>query len=96
MLYVGQRIIDGENEWVILELLNQKNHTPRVRIMVEKLGVHMSKFLNLNQEYVLRQTCHLGNNCWAWVVPGKKCKATSSQVILYDFPGTGASIDIDC
>lgn len=94
-LYVGQRIVSDKDEWVVLELLNQRNHTPRVRIRVEKIGDHMSKFLNLGQEYLLRQTLRLGDDGYAWVVPEKKCKATSSQVILYDFPD-GACVDIDC
>ncbi len=101
MLTVGQRIVrkvrtvDGlqEDEWLVLELLNQKNHAPRVRIRVEKISYRMRKYLTLGKEYVLRQ--HSATK--AWVVPSKQCKATSSQVILYDWPNdSGASIDIDC
>jgi hypothetical protein len=94
MLHVGQRIIDGSDEWVVLELLSQKNHTPRVRIKVEKIGVHMKKFLTLGKEYVLRQANQLQPDHFVWVVPEKQCKATSSQVLLYDWP-SGPSMDID-
>jgi hypothetical protein len=92
MFKVGQRVVSGPEEWTILELLNQKNRTPRLRVRVEKMGDHMSKFLTLGKEYVLRQVRDS-----VWVVPEKKCKATSSQVVLYDWPSSqgGPTIDID-
>jgi hypothetical protein len=97
MLHVGQHIRDKEDEWVVLELLNQRNHTPRVRIRVEKIGDHMRKFLTLGKEYVLRQGNRMAgsNDHFVWVVPDKQMKATSSQVLLYDFPDVGPKLDID-
>jgi hypothetical protein len=106
MLAVGQHIVshvktaDGllEDEWVVLELLNQANHTPRVRIMVEKISPWFEKFLTCGRKYVLRQIRPLHPGHYVWAVPEKQCKATSSQVLLYDWPANegGPSIDIDC
>jgi len=95
MLQVGQRIVDGSEEWVVTELLNQKNHTPRVRILVEKAGEHMATYLTVGKSYVLRRGMQLGDEeHHVWVVPAKQCKRTSSQVILYDFK-SGPGIEID-
>ncbi len=98
MLQVGQHITTGADEWVVIELLNQRNHTPRVRIRVARLGDHMSKFLALGREYVLRRNSQLSPDHFVWDVPEKQCKATSSQVLLYDWPAIdgGPCIDIDC
>jgi hypothetical protein len=92
VLQVGQRIVSGSEEWVVTELLNQNNRTPRIRVRVEKAGPHMATYLTVGREYVLRQSSRLSPN--TWVVPEKQCKRTSSQVILFDFEG-GPSIEID-
>jgi hypothetical protein len=89
MLKVGQLIVSDGEEWTVLELLNQKNHTPRVRIKVEKATARMETYLTVGKEYVLRQ-----NRADVWVVPKKQCKRTTSQVILYDFDNRpGINID---
>lgn len=94
MLHVGQLIVSGSEEWVVTELLNQKNHTPRVRIRVEKASDHMETYLTVGKEYVLRQGMRLEEGHHVWVVPDKQCKRTTSQVILYDFKN-GPGIEID-
>ena len=106
MLTVGQVINskfttkDGtqENEWVVLELINQKNRRPRVRIRVEKVGAHMGTYLTLGKEYVLVRIRRLTDDDYGvYEVPAKQCTRTSSQVILYDCPAKegGPSMDID-
>lgn len=106
MLHVGQRINtkfttrDGtqENEWLVLELINQRNRRPRVRIRVEKVGPHMGTYLTLGKEYVLVRVNQLTDaDHLVYEVPAKQCKRTSSQVLLYDWPAHegGPSIDID-
>lgn len=95
MLQVGQRIVSGLEEWVVTELLNQKNHTPRVRIRVEKASRHMETYLTVGKEYVLRQGMRLDDgDHHVWIVPDKQCKRTTSQVILYDAKD-GPGIEID-
>lgn len=106
MLTVGQVINSKfttkdstqENEWVVLELINQKNRRPRVRIRVEKVGAHMGTYLTLGKEYVLVRVNQLTDaEHLVYEVPAKQCKRTSSQVLLYDWPAKegGPKMDID-
>lgn len=98
MLHTGQRIKNRDDEWTVLELLNQKNRRPRVRIRVEKVGAHMGTYLTPGKEYVLVRVNRLtDDNHLVYEVPARQCKRTSSQVLLYDWPAHegGPSIEID-
>jgi hypothetical protein len=87
--------VDGSEEWVITEILNQRNHTPRIRILVQKTSDHMDTYLTVGKEYVLRQGMRLDDEeHHVWIVPDKQCKRTTSQVLLYDFKN-GPGIEID-
>ena len=97
MLIEGQHIVSGQEEWQVLELIIQPNHTDRVRVRIVRASEQMREYLNCGQKYVLRQGVSLGDGHYVWAVPENRLKRKTSQVLLWDWPEDkgGPSIEID-